>query len=180
MKTHPIIFSTPMVQAILAGRKTMTRRVCKHEGAIKYASHPLIPKETKWLNCPYGYEIGDVLWVRESFGYYSNTLFYKSDDSLAAEKWKPSIHMTKSACRLFLEVVSIRVERLQEITYQDIIKEGMPKYFSEPSPSAWFEYLWDSINGKKTSGSRLPSSDYKSNPFVWVIEFKRIDKPENF
>jgi len=191
MKAYPILFSTPMVQAILDGRKTQTRRVVKGKEC--------------WPKCPYG-QPGDVLWVRESiaptFGEYlhkeTNLPFiYKADvkglteseeKSLMKEfgfKYKPSIHMTKAACRIFLQVKDVRVERLQDISEYDAIAEGVKHWYSFlyaenryqdylNSTSSWrssissFQSLWASINGLES---------WDANPQVWVIEFERIEKP---
>lgn len=242
MKHIPILFSTPMVQAILDGRKTMTRRIVKPQpdpesDGIEYI--PVAPsldweqhyneiwKPFHWETsegesissfCPYG-QPGDVLWVRESFisgcemedGYFKhdehgNTItktwykadgdlnqWYTGDSDFPVENipWKPSIHMPKSACRIFLEVASVRVERLQDISIDDAVKEGIEPITHPPYndvkkwgwrfkdyignsvclPVASFQTLWQSING--------PAS-WDANPWVWVVEFKRIDKPENF
>lgn len=203
METHPIIFSTTMVQAILEGRKTMTRRVIKPQPYLdeRYNLHTWDgprPKAKRYtgsiasthldgllesLSFHGKYQPGDVLWVRETYQTSWNEKakkwepIYKADggvwiDDDGMVKWKPSIHMPKAACRIFLEVTSIRVERLQDITYVDgIIQEGYPKEHPGCSPIEWFENLWAKINGQDS---------WNSNPWVWVIEFKRIDKPENF
>lgn len=87
-------------------------------------------------------------------------------------RWRPSIHMPRWACRLLLEVVSVRVERLQNISEADAIAEGCVASdsdgkFSVPGPVYRYEQLWDSINGKK--------HPWASNPWVWVIEFKAVN-----
>ena len=100
-------------------------------------------------------------------------------------KWTPAIHMPKVACRIFLEIISIRVERLEDISHDDSISEGIERmpielwwknYLNHPlpgvsNPRESFISLWKSING---------NDSWESNPWVWVIEFKRIEKPENF
>ncbi|WP_412464232.1 hypothetical protein [Flavobacterium mekongense] len=107
------------------------------------------------------------------------------DDGFTTEKsyWKPSIHMPKEACRLFLKIKSIRVERLNDITEGDACLEGVElmdtnrykdyidKHNSVISSRISFATLWQSINGEES---------WNSNPWVWVIEFERIEKPENF
>lgn len=203
MKYIPILFSTPMVQAILNGTKTQTRREIKPQPESELHDHTKYPMsidsklqgfwgtvaetgETKQYKCPYG-QPGDVLWVRESWGNeYGGGYLYKAEHAHMKPDpcWKPSIHMPKAACRLFLEVVSVRVERLKDISDSDAIAEGIEKVGNEyknywpsadriPSgPAKWsFCTLWISING---------ADSYSSNPFVWVIEFKRVDKPANF
>lgn len=200
MKTHPILFSTAMVQAILEGRKTMTRRVIKPQpkaelfsAIISYSDKLMArfwtkrePNNPLIEDVKLKYNVGDVLWVRESFCHVRAFVegkelqqpqyLYKTDPPFGyvedGWKWKPSIYMPKIACRIWLEVTSIRVERLQDITYVDgIIQEGYPKEHPGCSPIEWFENLWAKINGKES---------WKSNPYVWVIEFKKVTKPENF
>ncbi|MGB3988457.1 MAG: hypothetical protein WBK67_02060 [Minisyncoccales bacterium] len=160
MKERPILFSTPMVRAISDGKKTMTRRVVKNQPPINYLFvKTLISKnflwakfcdplreiaegdEKHWVKCPYG-QVGDRLWVRETF------------------------FMPRCASRIILEIIGIRVERLQEITEEDAISEGVDRTNTSIHGYAKerFEKLWDSINGKKYPWS--------SNPWVWVIEFK--------
>ncbi len=219
MKTHPIIFSTKMVQAILEGRKTMTRRVVKPQPyfdekfnlftwdgprpkAKKYtgsiASNHLGSHLESLALCG-KYQPGDMLWVRESFrlsdfpekeGKYEYRANMENPYAVwNTGIWKPSIHMPKTACRLFLEVASIRVERLHDITDEDAKMEGIEKAhdygnglfsyknYSEMDVVDWelaslsFMTLWESINGKES---------WNSNPWVWVIEFKKCDKPKNF
>jgi len=202
MKFIPILFSTPMVQAIIEGRKTMTRRKIK---LYKADEHPL-RQTSQWMQenntCPYG-KVGDVLWVREAFvpDYFDDhSCGYKADwNNVAAElmpepKWKPSLFMPKAACRIFLEITEIRVERLNDITREDAVKEGIEcnginkpivyrNYLSDGAkflhstngirftPIDSFKSLWQSINGKDS---------WKANTWVWVISFKRIDKSEGF
>ena len=155
----PILFSTPMVQAILDGRKTMTRRIVKTDGEyftdsynyhIRQACFMINGKST-YMNYPF--DVGDVLWVRETWTYgrvvwesdeYGNSefwleqtqkeedekcIFYKADMDDAIREdisfedviWKPSIFMPKEACRIFLRVTNVRVERLQDIELEDIV-----------------------------------------------------------
>lgn len=217
MKTHPILFSTPMVEAILSGRKKQTRRVLKPQPQpskryknawnIEYKNHAAFNVSIEDLNteflgvlnhCPFG-KIGDILWVRESFytpifERLNGKYYYKADLERQgwSFKWKPSIHMPKAACRIFLEITSIRVERLNSISENDAIAEGIASdtckdhlynktltlykdYLSNNMKllpaSVSFKTLWQSINGMNS---------WASNPWVWVIEFKRIEKPENF
>lgn len=199
-KFRPILFSTPMVQAILDGRKTMTRRVVKPQPeCIDFYEDRNVwfPEVSK---CPY--EVGDVLWVREthralvdcSTGKFAKW-DYKADmpDEFHKQyphKWKPSIFMPKEACRIFLKVKSIKVERLQDISEEDAIAEGCSKYgpFGEfkgsihpnggsmrfraySKASRAFQCIWETING---------FDSWKKNPFVFVYEFERIEKPLDF
>lgn len=194
MKERPILFSAHMVQAILEGRKTMTRRTIilkdKYEDAgeyyfqfqysnIGYFTSPLTG-DTINIRCPYG-NIGDRLWVRETwqhtkclninpedenYGYV-----YRADNhpwkDIENWKWKPSIFMPREASRLMLEITEVMVQRLNDITVQDIESEGLSNNwrYECASPNDWFATLWDSINGK---------GSFDKNPLVWVITFKKI------
>lgn len=183
MNTKPILFSTEMVQAILEGRKTQTRRILKVKGC-----KPFIPDNSwdidtilEWNKNyhPYG-KIGDILWVRETYsnGHTENGIHtgyrYKANNPKFKVIWKPSLFMPKEACRLFLKITNVRVERLKDITEMDAIFEGCMQYDKNTD---WmtalygFEVLWKKINGENS---------WNSNPWVWVIDFERIEKPENF
>lgn len=223
MKFIPILFSTAMVEAILLGRKTMTRRVLKPQPSEKikwdtFGFSALTPAGhiegrgefqegygSKFFKCKFG-QPGDVLWVRESwclrtpygpeeyyFGYKIDTgLKIKASSKFDFESpdiWKPSIHMPKEACRIFLQITNIRVERLQDINSGDAISEGIEfnwsSLFSEyrykdymnvksdwRSPISSFQSLWASINGLDS---------WEANPWVWVIEFEKLEgKPDGF
>jgi hypothetical protein len=173
---RPILFSAPMIRALLDGRKTQTRRILKqaHDTAGKDTAWAVCPaKESGWIAwfgqprkaveqftkeayghgfpCPYGHP-GDLLWVRESFGYYCSfmgdvlpnaPILYRADQDscgqypvvLPGEKditlvndrepWKPSIHMPRLVSRLTLEITDVRVERLQDISEADAMAEGI-------------------------------------------------------
>ena len=194
MKERPIIFSTPMVQAILEGRKTQTMRVIKKMPKTL----PGWWKELYWASvghfvkgavqhCPYG-KPGDLLWVRETFcvwSYDNNDVWYKAspissqgwhNETLKnnGKKWKPSIHMPKKYARIWLEVTGVRVERVQEISHADAVAEGYKEcepnnYGTGSRARDWFACLWDSINGKKNGCS------WAENPWVWIVEFKRVE-----
>ena len=177
MNFRPILFSTPMVQAILDGRKTQTRRVIKPQplDVVTYADQRVWYPEV--IKCPY--EVGDLLWVRETFIRIENAIdnyYYKTDKGVSG-KWKPSIFMPKEACRLFLQVKNIRVEQLQDITEEDAFAEGAKHgrfyglgQIGGSTREGFFE-LWETINKK---------GSVNKNPWVWVIEFEKIEKPENF
>ncbi|WP_150428839.1 hypothetical protein [Dechloromonas sp. CZR5] len=198
MKERPILFSGPMVRAILAGRKTQTRRV-----AIKTsqpdnvyitdfdAEQSMIEIENKhlgaryWKQCPYG-QPGDRLWVRENgwerpertakmmregadtwpqYTYAADN--WSNQDRADFKAWgfrnRPSIHMPRWASRILLEIVDIRIEKLQDISEADAEAEGPPKNFN-----LWrdnFCALWQQING---------GGSWDTNPWVWVVEFKRL------
>ncbi len=149
------------------------------------------------IKCPYG-KVGDLLWVRETFidaedypchpfhdeesGVLSQ-YDYKADcpvDEIKNIIWKPSIFMPKAAARIWLEITNIKVERLQDISEEDAKAEGISRIYnttslvyknylhSDDACNAYksFQTLWQSING---------SESWDANPWVWVIEFKRIN-----
>ena len=177
---RPIIFSTPMVEAILAGQKTQTRRVMRPQPVWREASDGR-------SDTSFGpYQVGDTLWVRETFanmalpGYDPIWTYKAGAPSTDVEgwmppgvKWRPSIHMPRAAARLFLRVTRVRVERLQEMGPKDAIAEGVfsapDRYHVDgvnPYPVASFSELWDSLNAKRGYG-------WSVNPWVYVIEFER-------
>lgn len=213
MKERPILFSGAMVRALLAGTKTQTRRVAiktsqPHNVCLSDfdAAECKIEIENRhsglryWKSCPYG-KPGDRLWVRETFckiigqsGCWIETDYsatynhgFRLGDTLGLKKrWTPSIHMPRAASRLTLEITSVRVERLQDISEADAIAEGIerlddflgcPCYraYDEPQgsdvvfpddPIGSYASLWTSING--------PGS-WDANPWVWALEFRRIE-----
>lgn len=202
MKYIPILFSTPMVQAILEGRKTQTRRLVKPQpktdpqtGDRLIDKGPFGQEVQPWDEyiafhkgggsfCKYG-KVGDVLWVRETWTqnglkYYRFKADYKKGEGLFTSesvpekyrnKWKPGIHMPKEAARIFLEITNVRVERLHDIQKSDIYSEGaMSQQHIDQGSNAFtvWSNLWQSINGPES---------WEANPWVWVIEFKRIEKP---
>ena len=188
-KEHPILFSTPMILAILDGKKTQTRRVIKlhTKNALKYPAY-----------------IGDLLWVRETFAHvpasaYANSSGVKQNidpkdpDCAAIYKagwersgpchWTPSIHMPRWASRITLKITDIRQEFLQNISERDARAEGLnsrtrggvrqyeiPGRIShdllawDTDPIQQFRKLWDFINCKRGYG-------WDTNPPVWVIKF---------
>lgn len=198
VKEKPILFSTPMVQAIMDGRKTQTRRIVKDCTAriLTLKGDVATGESGRERKCPYG-KVGDVLWVRETVcnagtkekPYY----LYKANGCEprdTSKKWKPSIHMPKEAARIWLEITYIRVQRLKDISEEDAIAEGIEKhetfgyscykclkeghilpdicndgFYENPKDS--FLSLWQSING---------IDSWNKNPWVWVVEFKRIEK----
>jgi hypothetical protein len=171
-----------MVQAILEGRKTMTRRVVKSKMPIMAISpngQSAMGEDgrTVWqLKSPYG-KPGDVLWVRETWMPSANDVYvhFKADCSIgeAGIGWKPSIHMPKAYARIWLRITSIGVQRLHDISEQDAIAEGCIQYEAETdwmTARYGFEVLWQQINGPES---------WTANPWVWVVEFERIEEPEN-
>lgn len=195
MAVKPILFNTEMVRAILDGRKDATRRIVKG----------FIPNDAVWgytAFTPKGYiscrgtfadgygekffklpcEPGNILYVRETWKKAPNGYYYYEDwqrnDIADVTKWKPSIHMPKEAARIWLKVTDVRVERSQEITIDGIRNEGISSMAvhagdMEIALKEW-KNLWNSTI-KKTD---LDSYGWDANPWVWVIEFERCEKPE--
>lgn len=194
----PILFNTEMVQAILDGRKTQTRRVVKsrHESGEYLICRNTISKEiveiqsldwdgnncNKNVTCPYG-KVGDVLWVRETIvddqetGWiYKNGTPCKCLNDISFQNGRnyiPSIHVPFEACRLFLQITNIRIERLQDIGDADAANEGcIYGRGASVDPAVGnniFINLWQSIYGEES---------WNANPWVWVIEFNQITKEE--
>lgn len=166
---RPVIFSAPMVRALLAGRKTQTRRIVKGVDECPHGYDGVKGFDGGGaVRCPYGTP-GDRLWVRETFAFNvrkAQGYVYRADIDPATDgwKWTPAIHMPRAASRLWLEVTGIRAERLQELSRQDAEAEGvghvMPK-----SAVEMYRDLWDSLNAKR--------APWASNPWVWVVSFRR-------
>lgn len=206
----PILFNTDMVQAILDGRKTVTRRIVKKEKVEEVLNcsarkeNPDIP-DKRFIQClaDAPCDPGDILYVRETWNFVYNTdnsdqiigntghyIYYADDpmpfshwvDSDTGEHkeqmpWKPSIHMPKEAARIWLKVTDVRVEQLQEIDYKGAYDEGAGlknTLYQIGERVCEFAKIWDSTIKKKD----LPIYGWEANPWVWVIEFKRCDKPE--
>lgn len=211
MKERPVLFSAPMVRAILDGRKTVTRRLVKPnphkvDGGVPFADAPAwahAEPGSAVMRCPYGVR-GDRLWVRETHAIVPRTAYAWSngveqvirpdddhdaaifragwDRSSSGFSWRPSIHMPRWASRITLEVTGVRVQRLCDISESDAISEGVRQlrdgsecWVGREGPGSlvtpWltardaFRDLWQSINGLGSWGS---------NPWVWVVEFKRV------
>jgi len=232
VKERPILFSAPMVRAILEGRKTQTRRTVKPQPAFdphreqwsweNKAGHiawsGTRPQAAALLGareiCPYG-QPGDRLWVRETWGLARPLRDSEGvvDDELewsgsipkadprgkrlmddwcvgyAADgcegRMRPSIHMPRWASRLTLEVTGVRVERLQDISEEDALAEGVGALSYGGAEDIWlgdgedtrdprvaFRWLWDSINGGR------PWRCWDDNPWVWVVEFRRVEQDD--
>jgi hypothetical protein len=213
VKERPILFSGPMVRALLDGSKTQTRRAVKPQPPAEakdvFTFHHPDPRThfygfdgealMDWAQpCPYG-ETGNRLYVRETWqhsnhpcGPYEDDciVFYRADyldDPLGPDlersadgirrQWRPSIHMPRPASRITLEVTGVRVERLQDISDRDCIAEGiglnpsaegipMTAPEGETMPRAAYRALWDSLAAR--------GADWQANPWVWVVEFKRV------
>jgi hypothetical protein len=204
-----------MVRAILAGKKTQTRRVVGSMHPPEFFGVRGGPDENdplQWgyyvadgmpwggdgclvlargetghdrcvlsLACPYG-DVGDRLWVRETWAEVNGGAFYKADEPWPEAygpepKWKPSIHMPRWASRITLEVTDVRVERVQFISEPDAKAEGCCRFGGRGAPQTvgmeggtardMFRKLWDSINAARGFG-------WATNPWVWCLTFKRV------
>lgn len=178
MKERPILFSGPMVRAILNGTKTQTRRIVKPQPVhIDGLGTVMNPSVITGNSCKHG-KPGDTLWVRETWAHralrvsgpegYGCPVFRADDVDRRlpsgpynrVDRWRPSIHMPRWASRITLQITAVRVERLQDISEEDAIAEGV-----EFGAKESYRTLWDSING---------AGAWDANPWVWVIEFKRV------
>ena len=231
----PILFNTEMVQAILEGRKTVTRRVVKYysrtptkDGKDKfykidenlngtnpnrlyagfYNNNDIFyidgEKHIDALYYPLYFKVGDILYVRETFNdEETDSVLYAADKEFtdfgmkkvdgymfveSEVRWKPSIHMPKVAARIFLKVTDVRVERLQDITQEDVFQEGLSPWDDRCADENWrptfydpdsggspqmiqgFSLLWNSTIKKQN----LDKYSWEANPFVWAIEFERV------
>ena len=215
----PILFSTPMIQAILKGDKTQTRRKIKHKSKIEEVRPVMkcVENEKDWgkyiLTDEFGedflikpkYNVGDFIWVRETWQHTKELNLHPTDENYGyvykadgqpwedyeGWNWKPSIFMPKNACRIYLKVKNVRVERLDDITKENAINEGIEKWqqqgctryrsYVKPMVGFWdtynstggvhpsiasFRSLWASING---------FDNLNSNPWVFVYDFERTD-----
>lgn len=194
MAIKPILFNTEMVRAILDGRKTCTRRIVKPQPTAHYGAQCIKPP----------YQPGDILYVRETWERFEcwncegdergncpkepkksvldktcGCYMYRATDEISGDaKWHPSIHMPKEAARIWLKVTDVRVERLQEITSEQISREGVeveyPHVLNGEEKRYAFSALWNSTIKK----SDLDRYGWDANPYVWVISFERCEKPE--
>lgn len=214
MKERGMIFNAEMVNAILSGRKTQTRRIMKVQpGTPEFGLRRIIESSkanengmyfwsqddacgikarSKPFLFPYG-EVGDRIWVRETFRVHSRatdvaTLVYRAsvrnswteqthrvpvavcNKPATPEKWTPSIHMPRWASRITLEITDVRVERLRDLSEEDAKSEGIIPSAGGVLPG-WeyrinFRDLWMDIYG---------TDNWEANPWVWVIEFKRVE-----
>ena len=186
MPIKPILFNTEMVRAIMDGRKSCTRRIIKPQpqGYFEVSEEPLYIYDTdgKQGKITPPYQPGDILYVRETWKQAPNGYYYYEDwqrnDIADVTKWKPSIHMPKEATRIWLRVTDVRVERLQDIDGKGCVKEGIEeeplKYVGDEFVKGMFHDLWDSTIKK----SDLDRYSWDANPWVWVIEFERCEKPK--
>ena len=199
MAIKPILFNTEMVRAILDGRKTCTRRVIELPenmdgvpvGKSGDSSNPLGFMYPGGIKRP-PYQPGDILYVRETWcalpvneaGHMRghSIYYYRADGDLRPEgwrgKWRPSIHMPKEAARIWLKVTNVRVERLQEITIDGIRNEGISSMAVHAGDMEIALKEWKNLWNSTIKNTDLDSYGWEANPYVFVIEFIRIDKPE--
>lgn len=203
MAIKPILFNTEMVRAILEGRKTCTRRLVKTRrkdacgfyvtrktdgsfaGIYEYDENESMFDNQ--LKQPY--QTGDILYVRETWKKAPNGYYYYEDwqrnDIADVTKWKPSIRMPKEAARIWLKVTDVRIERLQDVTEDGAKAEGAidnrgfihspeNEYDRIYTAREHFIKIWNSTIKK----SNLNRYGWDANPWVWVIEFERCEKPE--
>lgn len=195
VKEIPMLFSTPMVQAIINGTKTQTRRllnpqpkVDKDSGYVFFDNANEVPLDihnwTEKLLDDAKWQPEDEIWVRETFCPTESGFLYKADIPVLAGgiKWKPSLFMPKAACRIFLDTTEVSIERLQAISLEDAIAEGIERlpntngnmafrnYSVKPEeqthpliPYTSYKTLWQKINGVES---------WDQNPWVWKISFK--------
>ena len=230
MAIKPILFNAEMVRAILDGRKSCTRRNVKSQQLIgmlpdkcKNGAPEEFLKEKKLMFKPYcdmtdielintaykaPYQPGDILYVRETWGYpialNSDKQYVFRADEVAesgfkndSHIWHPSIHMPKEAARIWLKVMNVRVERLQEMKPVDVIKEGAYPdcwdclntygesgsqccYGTEEQCSQCDEVMmeWEKLWTSTIKKSDIDRHGWDANPWVWVIEFDRCEKPK--
>lgn len=192
---RPILFNTEMVKAILDGRKTQTRRIIKPQ-----------PSNPRWNNIGWigwddghGYrmkspcEVGDVLWVRETWAEMPHGFVYRADGEKhegwdREDRWRPSLYMPKEAARIFLKVRNVRVERLQSISHFDAINEGIGHIFDnltdadykswaarsgyagkEKSDWPYTNYLWHGNFGTCGTGNKISDA--------WPYQYRGYENP---
>lgn len=199
MKERPILFSAPMVRAILAGTKTQTRRALAPDlfmssggAVVRMASAGPATTGIREAHCPYWREPGDRLYVKETGHWKTGDVFYRAGtEHYSAEmanaaalvalggdrmRWQPAIHMPRWASRITLEITGVRVERLQDISEADAKAEGIEARYDE-----WRNYgnpMAPCIR-PRTSFATLWASingpgSWDANPWCWVIEFRRV------
>jgi hypothetical protein len=194
-RERPILFSAPMVRAILDGTKTQTRRALAPDlfissggAVVRMASVGPATTGIAEAHCPYWRTPGDRLWVRETWARddEDGCVMYRADvgrdanaeaweqgrlEGVPRYRWRPSIFMPRWASRITLEVTGVRVEWLRDISRGDAMAEGcpFPNMAKGEDPRQWYADLWNQING--------PGA-WDDNPHVWVIEFRRLQNVE--
>jgi hypothetical protein len=202
VRERPILFSAPMVRAILDGRKTQTRRVAKvppqwsvpparfYGGTFnRYGCD-----QSESIKCPYGVP-GDRLYVKEAWGYFGgdeylyqrnkSSVGYRADhngiDQIPGDRWRPSIFMPRWASRLTLEITAVRVEQLNQINANDAKAEGVvfdPDKTSIPCAARAYPELNDAghigVYRNLWDSINGKKHPWASNPYVWCLEFRRV------
>ncbi|MEX5566528.1 hypothetical protein Q1J55_01765 [Pseudomonas syringae] len=194
-KERPILFSAPVVRAILQGQKTVTRREVKKPAALDCLAAGLEPSFLTLPGnadlCPYG-KVGDRLWIREAWQAdaqvnaiaprelsHGEPIQYPADGAsrqngcsmITPRKTRPSIHMPRWVSRILLETIDVRVERLQDISEEQAEAEGVnflraaPDLDEKLTAAQLLDCLWSSINSVDS---------WNANPWVWVVEFKQV------
>lgn len=208
MSIKPILFNGDMVRAILDGRKTVTRRVVKPQPELVYVNgeqrdivnrdqiaFKVMDKGGKDCYTFPPYQLGDILYVRETWCYGSDTtqiLFEPEPRAYDIQnkadyphidkdliRWRPSIHMPKEAARIWLKVTNVRVERLQDITTDQIEAEGIKtEHPYRPLNGEEKLYAFSQLWASTVKEEDINRYGWQANPFVWVIEFERCEKPQ--
>lgn len=208
-KFNPLLCSTPVVEALIAKRKTKTRRVVKEPAQSWFNKSFGNNDWSKSVNNLSKYQVGDILWVRETFrtidqDFGEPRYEYKATEKInLKDKWKPSLFMPKAACRFFLQVKSITVERLNDISEQDAIAEGVESCIADKEKfgcRAMGLKLFRDYEREDNSLINHPCNGFTNayasfitlweningkgswdkNPWVWVIEFEQIERPSGF
>lgn len=203
MKERPILFSAPMVRALLAGTKTQTRRAVKPQprilaGELLCWKDDALTDDQMGKRCPYG-QPGDRLWVRETFMDMLGTgvehrpdprgplqrYAYASDHQPGSYgdearksyglRWKPSIHMPRAASRITLEITGVRVERLQDISESDAQAEGCSLECMTPTGDDSGSAIYGPGGYLALWESINGVESWAANPWIWVVEFKRVE-----
>ena len=218
-KAKPIRFDTEMVRAILDGRKTVTRRIVKNNpeectskvvnGVCKICDDKggfYLPDDYVKVRSPY--KVGDILYVREtwckgSLNYGTERYYYKADDKIEHCRWQPSTRMPKEAARIFLKVTNVRVEKLQEITEDDVVDEGAEKLILCPNEhgviepdgtlgdmcwnagccggnckyidKSYGELFGEIVWDRTVKKKDLGKYGWDADPWVWVVEFEKVE-----
>lgn len=207
MGIKSILFSTPMVQKILAGCKTMTRRVMKPQPVLT-EDGMWHWKDCQWMDGGIGFpksgtedhapfKVGDILWVRERWAKYCDRssgkteqkyIFYAGgtwgelredcDDADLSVPWKPSIYMPKEAARLFLRVTDVRMERLQDITGN--LDELEREGISIVDGAFYASVKFAELWDNTIAIVEVDDVFWDANPWVWGISFERCGRPADF
>jgi len=198
-KEHPLLCCDSVVRAVLDGRQTQDRRPItrlREFGPVTEFGVTDTPgydwhfrdKCMRWHDIPNKrlrscapWAKGNVLWVREAWAEFESPdkrwIRYRAEEenwsefgSFGTIKWRPSIHMPRNVCRLTLEVLDVKIERVQAATDGTAFAEGYPgRNACELGPLAWFATLWDSLYAAKGYG-------WDANPWVWATTFRRIEQ----